>query len=256
MITFYFSATGNSLAVAKQIGGKLISIPQAIKNNPYEYTDDAIGFVFPTYCCNIPKIVRDFISSASFHADYFFAVATYGNGIGTGGDGNLLNRLDEFAGFQFDYLNSILMVDNFVDAFNIEKEIQKIPSKEIDEHMEKICSDIHLRKQYQKSVGLMGKLMTGVCRPMSKKQDEGKMDARFIVDEACVRCGTCVKICPRKNITLNPNVTFHHHCEGCYGCLHICPKQAIHVKRERGTKRWRNSDVSVKELLDSNNQWN
>ncbi len=31
MTVLYFSATGNSLAVAKRIGGNLISIPQAVK---------------------------------------------------------------------------------------------------------------------------------------------------------------------------------------------------------------------------------
>lgn len=48
MKILYFTATGNSLAVAKKLGGELISIPQAIKNNQYEIKDDVIGFVFPT----------------------------------------------------------------------------------------------------------------------------------------------------------------------------------------------------------------
>ncbi|SPW87228.1 Uncharacterised protein [Enterococcus faecium] len=33
MTILYFTATGNSLYVAKRLGGKLISIPQMIKEN-------------------------------------------------------------------------------------------------------------------------------------------------------------------------------------------------------------------------------
>lgn len=76
MLTFYFTGTGNSLAAAKKIGGTLNSIPQAIHEENKIYRDDAIGFVFPLYCLNPPKMVREFLQNAKFEADYFFAVAT------------------------------------------------------------------------------------------------------------------------------------------------------------------------------------
>ena len=43
MTILYFTATGNSLYVAKRLGGKLISIPQMIKENKYEFSDERIG---------------------------------------------------------------------------------------------------------------------------------------------------------------------------------------------------------------------
>jgi Protein involved in ribonucleotide reduction len=61
MKVFYFTATGNSLYVAKRIGGKLYSIPQMIKEHKYEFEDDAIGFVFPCYVFGLPRLVRDFV---------------------------------------------------------------------------------------------------------------------------------------------------------------------------------------------------
>lgn len=47
MKVLYFTATGNSLRVAKEIGGEPLSIPQMIKEGRYEFSDDKIGMVFP-----------------------------------------------------------------------------------------------------------------------------------------------------------------------------------------------------------------
>ena len=58
MLIFYFTATGNSLAVAKRIGGNLISIPQVIDSQNLKYKDDAIGIVFPIYSLEPAKIVN------------------------------------------------------------------------------------------------------------------------------------------------------------------------------------------------------
>ena len=55
MKTFYFSATGNSLSVAKRIGGELISIPQIINSEDKTVKDDVIGIVFPIYSLNFPR---------------------------------------------------------------------------------------------------------------------------------------------------------------------------------------------------------
>ena len=48
-MVFYFTATGNSLYVAKCIEEYPVSIPQAIKNSSI-YSDNQIGIVCPVYC--------------------------------------------------------------------------------------------------------------------------------------------------------------------------------------------------------------
>ena len=79
MKIFYFTGTGNSLAVAKRLSGELVSIPQVMKERSFVFEDEAIGIIFPLYCFNPPKMVREFLSKAKFNTDYLFAVATYGN---------------------------------------------------------------------------------------------------------------------------------------------------------------------------------
>ena len=47
MTTCYFSATGNYLYVARQIGGNLLSIPLLMRQETIEITDDVVGVVCP-----------------------------------------------------------------------------------------------------------------------------------------------------------------------------------------------------------------
>ena len=79
MKIFYFTGTGNSLAAAKRLDGELVSIPQVMKEGNFVFENEAIGIIFPLYCLNPPKMVREFLSRAEFHTEYLFAVATYGN---------------------------------------------------------------------------------------------------------------------------------------------------------------------------------
>lgn len=63
---FFFSATGNSFIVAKDIAAKLpeteiFSIPKVI-NQAIDLNADNIGFVFPVYFSGMPRIVIDFIN--------------------------------------------------------------------------------------------------------------------------------------------------------------------------------------------------
>jgi ferredoxin len=259
MKILYFTATGNSLAVAKKISGEMISVPQAIKNNQYEFEDDVVGLVFPTYCCYPPKIIRDFIAKAKLKANYLFAIATYGNAMGKGGDGSEMLEFDKIAkaaGYNFNYLNAILMVDNFIDNFEIGKEIKKIPSKKIDESLAVIIADINARKDYVKDPGFFGQMITGICKGLVKSQDAGLAAQKFIVSDVCNGCGTCAKVCPYRNITIKDGKPqFGTNCLSCYGCIHNCPQTAIHKKSEKSDKRWRNHNVNLKEIIDANNQY-
>jgi ferredoxin len=262
MTILYFTGTGNSLAVAKRIGAscggetaKLISIPQCIKSGDYAYSDEVIGLVFPTYCCYFPRIVREFLPKAKLAASYLFAVSTYGNGMGRGGDGGEMIEFERYASgleLKMDYCNSILMVDNFLDAFDIGREIERVPSKRIDEHIERIAADIGARRKYVKRAGVIGKALTRMCMPLVKAQDRGETCKKFSIDERCNACGTCAQVCPRGNVAVSEAPRFGRNCEGCYACVHACPRKAIHLKAEKNDLRWRNPDVSLREIVEAN----
>src|SRR3712207_5526399 len=106
MKTLYFTGTGNSLYLAKEIGGEILSIPQMVKEGRYDFEDDAIGIVFPCYSSRPPKMVEEFLSRATFKADYTFAVVTF-----AALPGNPLTVTDKV----FDYTAAVKMGDAFRD---------------------------------------------------------------------------------------------------------------------------------------------
>jgi len=83
---YYFSGTGNSLAVARDIAektnGTLISIPWVMDKQSIKTDADVIGIVFPVYMAHlygIPLIVERFIKKLEdIGSKYIFAVCTCG----------------------------------------------------------------------------------------------------------------------------------------------------------------------------------
>ena len=127
MKIFYFTGTGNSLAVAKRLSGELVSIPQVMKERSFVFEDEAIGIIFPLYCLNPSKMVREFLSKAKFHTEYLFAVANYGNLAGA--SMQELQKSLKLYGYQFHYMNTLLIVDNFLPNFEINEEISLMKKK-------------------------------------------------------------------------------------------------------------------------------
>ena len=86
MKIYYFSATGNSLYVAKKIkesveNCELISIPKALKEEDFNVEDNVIGFVYPIHCGSLPIVVEEFISKLNIkEKPYIFAVGVTGGG--------------------------------------------------------------------------------------------------------------------------------------------------------------------------------
>lgn len=66
-IILYFTATGNSLYIARQLADEateLLSIPQIRRQGIYDFEADEIGIVYPIYGHMPPNMVRNFIKKA------------------------------------------------------------------------------------------------------------------------------------------------------------------------------------------------
>jgi len=251
MTIFYFTATGNCLYVAKRIGGKLISIPQALKEIGNAYEDDAIGFVIPCWGWGIPKIVKEFIEGSAFKADYFFAVMTYGfvsfNGI------KYMERYGEKVGIKFDYTAELLMTDNYLPVYRMEKQLEIEPKKKIEENLERIVQDINNQANAKVKKGFGSKIASSLLQAAENLRN-GTVDKKFKVNENCNKCGVCKKVCPVGNITIDEKPTYKHNCIFCLSCINLCPNNAIHLKNQKSKERFRNQNITVKEIIDANNQ--
>lgn len=268
-IIFYFTSTGNSLHVARQLAvenTELLSIPQMVKRGKYEFEADEIGIVYPIYRHMPPYMVRQFIQKAHLKATYKFAVLTYGNRKCNAVE--IWDGISGKAGHVFDYIGTIVMVDNWLPNFDMNEQIRI--DKHIPENLQKIASDINGRRHWHEPVtGLEREQHHGFLQRSGLDPEIGflmKSEKSFTVTDACIDCGICTYVCPRGNYELtSKGVKISGDCEYCFACIQNCPRKAIRFARSEdgsfpdGTEknpdaRYRNEHISLMDLKLANNQ--
>lgn len=81
---YYFSGTGNSLHIARELEGrlpdvKLIPIVSLLGKDMIQTRSGTVGFVFPLYLTMVPAPVRKFLRKLDLNSSgYFFSIATRG----------------------------------------------------------------------------------------------------------------------------------------------------------------------------------
>lgn len=252
MTVCYFTASGNCLYVARRIGGTLLSIPQLMKQDSIEIKDDAVGIISPCYAAEMPMMVREFLEKAKIKTDYFFFIYTYGMGYGEAFAH--VELLAEKSGLELAYINAIQMVDNYLPIFDMQKQIATLPDKNVEGQIEKVIADIAERKTVKVKVSAATKAkMAMYSKTLAAKILKKDTAQDYIVNDSCVHCGVCAKVCPANNITVTDSgVQFADRCEVCYACLHNCPQNAIHLKKQANTVKFRNENVSLADIVKAN----
>ena len=251
-IVFYFTATGNSLFIAKQLSDSPLSIPQELKKTDLTYEADEIGFVFPDYAAAVPVIVREFVEKARFKASYIFSIITFGNA-----SVNVAEWWNDWAkakGLHNNYINTILMVDNYLPVFDMNEQI-KI-DKKTDENMAGIIGDISGHKDFI-APSEMGRFTKEMLQGMQDMHFSQKSEQLIKLDaDKCIQCTTCTEVCPRGNFSLaSGGLQISGKCEFCLACVQNCPQHALSLERERNKEaRYRHPDISLNEIKRANRQ--
>jgi ferredoxin len=249
---YYFSGTGNSLHVARELQqripeARLVPIVSLVDKKSVITQGETVGFVFPHYASTLPKIVRRFIEKLDMgSARYLFAIATRG-GTKTMAfvelDGILKGK-----GKKLDSFFAITMPsgsDPLTKAYAsriTESRIHGLESEMLAKLDSIQCIIINQEISRQEDEGdtppppfLVPFLpLIQAATPLLirlGKMVESSFD--FYVDETCTGCGVCEKVCLAEEVHMvngRPVWQEATRCHGCFACFNFCPKESIQIK--------------------------
>lgn len=254
---YYFTGTGNSLKVAKEIAcgledAELVQISRnsiEVENN----TDSMrIGIVFPVYYYGLPILVKEFTERLSVSSKaYIFAIATCGGSVGIAI--KQLEKILEAKGAVISAAFKILMPDNYQVMYApTPQEKRKVrfclQNRKVGQIIQTVSKSETVKMEAEGELlpKTFGGLIYGYFKPKN-------WDRNFWVDSKCSGCSICARICPANNIVMEKGrPKWLHQCEHCLGCMQWCPKHAIQYKK--GTvkrERYSNPYIKVHELYQN-----
>jgi ferredoxin len=261
---FYFSGTGNSLHIAKELqkkipGSRLISMLKVLGSGALQRDADVIGFIFPIHCLTIPLCVRDFFACLLLkdHA-YTFAIASRECSVKVFHE---INRLFSPKNKNLDACFSIQMPQTYLPVFDVDSpgEVQEKESALILA-LDNIKDSVMWKKTVNISdPGEPGMFIYYMVRPflifLFHKTRYFNLEHRFYADEKCTGCGTCARICLSKKIQISgerPVWNKDIKCLFCFACIHYCPARAIQIKKSKTISRGRyhHPQISPREIME------
>jgi ferredoxin len=246
---YYFSGTGNSLHVARELQKrvpetKIIPIVNLLHKGVVETSAKTVGFVFPIHLAMSPGPVRKFLEKLHLQsAEYIFAIATRS---GTQHRAfidveNILRKkgkvLDSF--FSLNMANNDPKFDDWHEA--TKEEIADL-EVEVQSNLDSIQEIVlNKEKSHKKDTTFTRDMpIFSIISPLLPFFNRF-YSVEFYHDSKCVGCGTCEKVCLSGKIKIvneKPLWQKDVPCFSCYACINYCPQQAIQIKSPRLIKTY------------------
>lgn len=254
---YYFTGTGNSLALARQLVKhlgecRLIAIreKEGYLDVPVELNAAAVGLVVPVYCFGVPLAVARFIRRITVcNSKYVFAVSNC-----AGNPGFTLRQIEELLAERKIHLNAALnvyMPTNYLPfggAWSPERQQKTFTAaaKALGTFAEEVKMRHDVPVRLPKFPPAF--VFRWVYKIFSPKLPSGAK--RFLVSDSCTRCGLCAKVCPTANIRLlEGHPIWGARCEQCLACIQWCPVSAITIKGVNPAKEhYHHPEVTAEDL--------
>ena len=234
---FYFSGVVNSAWVARKLAEKLQDevLPIAKEINTEKLyvpmKGERVGFVFPVYGWEPPKIVLEFIRGMRMETpDYLYFVCTCGDD--TGKTSHIFTQAIEKKGWHCHAGYSVTMPDTYVclPGFDVDGEDElKLKKNNVVARVDFIGEELSKRvimEKYNCFEGTFPTIKTYVLGWLFRKFLMSPKP--FHATDACISCGLCEKRCPVHNIKVEGKPQWGRDCTMCLACYHACPQHAIH----------------------------
>lgn len=152
---------------------------------------------------------------------------------------------------------SVETPENYLKLFPIpdEKEIKRMEEK-LQKELDGICKRIKDKENYfQKdklSLKVVSRTLFPIVRFLYNKTNYFNFEKKFFVDDKCIGCGTCKKICLSGKIILKGGKPFWQkrvECYKCLACINFCPVQAIQNGKKTSDKgRYTNQFITAEDI--------
>jgi len=203
---YCFSGSGHSFAVSKALSDMLECEVNQIGFESEKITkDDTVVVVFPVYCQNIPKPVKDFLKTLI--SQHIVLIATYGK-ISYGDvlyEAQRLVHGDIIAGAYIPIGHTFLDGDCSFDTEHLTPIADRIKAPQI----------IHIPKTHKNP---FANIFPDI---------RSRLSVKITKEKSCNNCGLCEELCPMgaiKKGKINSN------CIRCLRCVTNCPQKVLKYK--------------------------
>lgn len=231
----YFSGCGNSkyiaLELARLTDDEAAPILDLDATQPISLNNGVLGIVCPIYAWAVPRVVEEKLRSISFAAkpEYCYLACTCGDSLGRAPE--RWRRSLQREGLRLDAAFGFVMPETYINmkGFNLdtpEREQWKIDT--VTDRLPVVAEQIRQRQHVvDVKRGPVPRITTYLVNPFFYRWII--TDKKFHVNDSCIGCGKCEKVCPLHNITLTQGrPQWHRNCTNCMACYHYCPTNAIH----------------------------
>jgi len=234
-MVLYYSATGNTeyiaQEIAKELGDECLNLLDKVKANDLSPIHSETPFVIcaPVIVCEMPRFLYKFLKALPLSGNKkIYFIFTSGGYSGAAGvlAGSLVKKK------KLHYLGhaDFIMPRNYVasDAFAMlapaEAEKRILAARK---NIAPVAADIRNEKPLAARRAAFWE--TVVTVPFNPVWCKFVLRAKaFHVEDSCVGCGKCVKLCPLNNITLQEKKpVWSNTCTHCMACIGNCPVEAI-----------------------------
>lgn len=235
---YYFSGTGNTLLVVKEMSkffmrNKIeVKLNRIEKSNPKEIEQDGLlGFAFPVAMQSTYAFIWDFFENLKISENNteVFMVDTMAGF--SGGIVGSLKKLLQQKGYKPIAAKEIIMPKNYYfKTYNSEKNTNKIAKGLIE--AKKFAHDIVFEHAKWRRIPLFSNMLSRVSRSEKAMGFVRNQYKLYVDSNRCLKCGLCYKLCPVDNISDSAIPEIHDNCQMCVRCISFCPTQAIAIEKK------------------------